>query len=166
MRLRTITEQKVDRHFFNYTDLSDDMWHKKVQAAKKDSHIDFDLENDEATVQRVITIDQTHWEHSDCKFKCELHHACGDWQEPIIYFRCQLISGYAKDLNTDKSLIYIPDRHNGNDNLRPTDHGGWEATDDHNVDTKPNERQAWQALHQHLKTLVDEEIKAMKAGAY
>jgi hypothetical protein len=164
MKLRhinnTIVEKKND--FFTYVELSKDMWREKINDEQDAVGIHFDLENDDGVTQREIIVDQDHWEHTKCKFRCELCKAGGDWQSPVIYFRCQLRDGYArrndKDMYTsgDSHFIYIPAKHDGNINLEKTEKG-WSAPDS-DCKTKPNEYKAWQALKKYLRKLVDDAI--------
>jgi hypothetical protein len=168
MRLRMISEKslKKKKDFFDYANLSNDMWRKKVKEERESTKINFDTENDSEVTRREIVIDQTMWEHTKCKFCCELRSAGGDWENPVFYFRVQLKSGYAnrngKSLLGDKSFVFIPAKHEGNFHLVKTDRG-WTAPDGDKKDkTKPNERHAWAALKKHLKKMVDDEIKEVR----
>lgn len=152
MKLSYITEAK-DKNFFDYSDLSDDMWHKKVKEEQERSSINFNLENDYDVSQREIIIPQETWEHTKCKFKCELYSAGGDWEQSIYYFRCQLRDGYADGLNKNSCFIYIPPHDGGNTNLVKSDNGYTAATDDLK-NNKPSESKAWASLKEHLAKLV------------
>jgi hypothetical protein len=166
MRLRSIVEKK-EKDFFNYHELSNDMWRQKVHDEQDAVSIDFDLENDYDVTQREIVIDQNEWDFTKCKFACELRSAGGDWQNPVLYFRCQLKDGYAKRngksiYSSNSHFIFIPGKDEGNGHLVKTKKG-WTAPDDDNTpkrskDNNGNEHQAWEALKKHLKKLVDDEI--------
>jgi len=162
MRLRQIVEE------FEYDDLIKEMWREKLSEAKKEFNIDFSDENDEDVAERVITIDQNQWEHTKCRFNCQLRSAGGDWQNPLLYFRCQTIDGYAKGHNTysdSQHFIFIPDKKQGNSHLTKTK-SGWSAPDHEGSkdEDKPNERQCWKSLKEYLTKLVEDEIKAVKSG--
>jgi hypothetical protein len=167
MRLRIISEEKDA--FFTYTEMAKDMWRNKVREAQKTFNINFDLENDSDVTRREIIIDQDQWEHTKCKFKCELRAAGGDWQIPVMYFRCQIVAGYAKGVSTyglgGPYLVFIPGKEQGNPHLVKTKNG-WSAPDDNSKkkeeQTNGNEFQAWKALKEYLKELVDDEIKEVR----
>lgn len=171
MRLRLIAEaryQKKDKHFFDYRDLSKDMWHKKIKETQEEHGVSFDLENDYDIGQREIEIPQDEWEHfKNCKFRCELYSACGDWQNPVLYFRCQLREGYARDLHDGDHFIFIPSKDEGNINLIK-DGSKWRASEDDDYkksltkeQRRPNEYKAWQGLKRYLTKLVKDEITAI-----
>lgn len=172
MKLKLIAEaqyKKKDKHFFDYKDLSKDMWQKKVKEAQDEHGISFDLENDTDIGQREIDIPQDHWDwFKYCKFRCELYSACGDWQNPVLYFRCQLRDGYARDLHGGDHFIFVPSKDEGNVNLIK-DGSKWRASEDDDFKVsqrkaqhKPNEHKAWLGLKRYLRKLVDDEIAAVK----
>lgn len=167
--LRVLGESR-DKHFFNYKDLSEEMWHKKIKEAQDKYKVHFDLENDYDIAQREVDIPQDEWEHfKHVKFRCELYSAGGDWEDPVLYFRCQLRDGYARDLHKDDCFIYIPCQAEGNTNLVQGKNDEWHAStdDDHResktkADTKPNEYKAWQGLKKYLSKLVKDEIEQIR----
>ena len=164
MKLRQIHEDKK-KEFFDYSELSNDMWRKAVHDEQESVGINFDLENDYDIAQREIVIDQDQWEFTKCKFACELHSAGGDWESPVLYFRCQLKDGYAKRngksiYSHNSHFIYIPGENDGNHHLEKTK-DGWTAPDS-DKSKKPDEQKAWTALKTHLKQLVDAEIEDVK----
>lgn len=166
MRLRLIAEKK-DKDFFNYKDISSEMWAKKVKEAQEKHKVSFDLENDYFVAQREVDIPQNHWDwFKNVKFRCELYSACGDWEAPIHYFRCQLKDGYARDLHKDDFFIYIPCKAEGNSNLVQGKGDSWVAADnkdcDRNRPEKPSAFKAWQGLKKYLKKLVDDEIASLR----
>jgi len=158
VKLKEICESKKDKHFFSYKELGNDMWRNKLKEKRDETGINFDTENDDAITQREITIDQNQWEHTKCKFKCELRAAGGDWESPVLYFRCELVDGYAKGLSTHSNphFVFIPNKDDGN-NLVKGMKGGWTAPDNE-AKTRGDERKAWVALNKYLKKLVDDEI--------
>lgn len=164
MKLREIRESKKDKHFFSYKELADDMWRDKLKEKRDEMDINFDTENDDAIVQREVEIDQNQWEHTKCKFKCELRSAGGDWESPVLYFRCELVDGYAKGLSKygDPHFVFIPSKEDGN-NLVKGKKGGWTAPESE-TKTRGNEWKAWAALKKYLKKLVDDEIAEVQKG--
>src|SRR5262245_44863121 len=165
MKLRMIAEKKEkDKDFFDYGHLSSDMWRKKVSAERNSAGINFDLENDEAIAQREIVIPQQQWDFTKCKFRCELRSAGGDWQSPVLYFRCQLKDGYARRdgqsiMGGDSHFVFIPGPDDGN--CLGKAKKGWTAPDSDSKD-KTSQYKAWHALKTHRKQLVDD---AMDEGS-
>jgi len=145
------------------------MWRDRLNDAKRKFSIQFDLENDEPCQERIIKIDQTQWDFTDCKFKCVLCAAGGDWEMPVNYFRCQLINGYAydllnhKDLYRDDFFIVIPDKDGGNHHLLPGESKKWIApyNDDYDEDIDPrvNDNDCWKFLKEYLDKMVQAAIK-------
>jgi hypothetical protein len=168
MRLQLLTESTAtSKKEFDYSTIADEMWRKKCKEAHDKFDIHFDHENDDDMAEaRDIGIDQNFWDMSDCKFRCELRQAGGDWENPSQYFRCQLLDGYAKDLShySDPYFCVIPDGDNGNTNLIKSDSGGWVATGNSDVDGEDlKDQKCWKFLKEHLAGLVDEKIKETKA---
>lgn len=168
MKLRLIAE--TEEPFFAYQPIANDMWNEKVHEAQKKFDISFSTENDDDIGQREIKIDQDHWDHTTCKFKCELRAAGGDWQNPLYYFRCQIVDGYADKLSvySDPYFCFIPGVKEGNPHLAKTKNG-WSAPDhDSGKDDElePNERECWASLKKYLEKLVNDEIQNVKSGKY
>ena len=173
---------EYDKNFFDYDRLTDDRWRTLLHDSMKKFKIHFDLENNDSTkIQRVITIPQNHWSNTDCKFKCELCIACGDWEVPVYYFKVQLISGYCFNddiINQNKNsmgrmsgvnsmFIFIPGKEEGNYHLLPSrKQGEWCAPDNNSykegIDPKSNERDCWKSLEKYLKKLVEMEIEKIR----
>mgnify|MGYP001767142696 CR=1 FL=1 len=144
---------------------------------------DFDLENDyPVKSQRVIVIPQNQWSPTECKFKCEMYSAGGDWEIPVRYFRIQIVSGYCYDdsyvpkegetyssgrnSSMNSHFIFIPGKKQGNYHLVPIDKKGerhWSAPDNNqyykDIDPKANERDCWKAVEDYLKEMVNKEIE-------
>lgn len=166
-RISVLSESKKDKNFFDYKDLSSDMWHKKIKETQDKHKVHFDLENDYDIAQREIDIPQDEWEHFKyVKFRCELYSAGGDWEDPVFYFRCQLKDGYARDLHEGDHFIYIPCQAEGNTNLVQGKNGEWHAATDedrqHNGKQKGSEYKAWQGLKKYLTKLVKDEIASVR----
>lgn len=163
-----LLSEKRDKSFFDYKSISDEMWQKKVRETQEKTYISFNLENDYDIAQREIEIDQDEWDHfPKVKFRCELYSAGGDWEDSVLYFRCQLFKGYARDMNQGDCFIYIPCKTEGNSNLVQDEHWEWRAStdEDHNSkkeDRRPNEHKAWQGLKKYLTKLVEDEIAAVR----
>lgn len=151
---------EFDEDFFSYDYIANDMWKDLIHKTKKEFKIQFDLENNESTKQqRIITIPQKEWEYTECKCKCELCQAGGDWEIPVYYFKCQVISGYFLDhkSHSNSYFIYIPDKTKGNYHL--VKHNDlWVAPNNNDykkgIDPEPKERDCWKSLEQYLKELV------------
>jgi hypothetical protein len=181
-KLQTIYE--YDNDFFTYDKLEKDLWFEKIKEARDKFKIYFDLENDyPVKSQRVITIPQTEWEHTDCKFKCEMYSAGGDWEIPVRYFRIQITDGYCFNDNpikpgnnyihrssySNSHFIFIPGKKEGNYHLVPFDKHGerkWTAPDNNqyykDIDPKANERDCWDSVEKYLKEMVDKEIEQLR----
>lgn len=168
---------EYNSNFFNYDELTKDKWTDLLINAKEKFKIFFDLENNESCkIQREIIIPQNMWKFTKCKFRCELCHSFGDWQEPVYYFKIQLSSGYC--FNDDKEnfgrtsltnsfFIFIPGKEEGNYHLVPSKkEGEWTAPDLNNykkgIDPEPSEKDCWKSLELYLKKLVNMEIKKLK----
>jgi len=178
-KLRLMYE--YDKEFFTFDRLEKDMWNDKIREAKERFKIFFDLENDyPVKSQREITIPQNEWSPTECKFKCEMYSAGGDWEVPVRYFRIQIVSGYCYNDNEIKNghyymgrnsssnshFIFIPGKKEGNYHLVPIDKKGersWSAPDNNqyydNIDPKANEKDCWKAVEDYLKEMVNKEIE-------
>jgi hypothetical protein len=164
MKLRLIAEKK---DFFSYKTEADDMWSKKIKEAKDKFCVSFDTENDESIdQQRIIKIEQDHWDHlGPVKFACEMYSAGGDWEFPLYYFRCELQDGYAQGLSKYSAphFVFIPNGEQGNGQLTKSK-GKWFCPDSDYDDEeeKRDEKKCWESLKDHLKSLVDAEIEDIK----
>jgi hypothetical protein len=173
--------KKLNPLFFNYGSIASSMWRDITVQAKKDFKVWFDQENDDVyhKQERTIIIPQDQWPHTECKFNCRLHQAGGDWENPVFYFRCQLISGYAGhlvkgqykrlsryDRNNGGCFVFIPNKTQGNYSLVPSKkEGEWKASDDEThkdgIDPENNDRDCWKALKAYLTKCVQMEIQHM-----
>lgn len=165
---------EYDKDFFSYVERNKDMWNDLVYDAMKKFKIRFDLENnDTMKQQRSIEIPQDEWEFTKCKFNCEMYQAGGDWQIPVLYFRCQLISGYCYSISkyrtkySNSHFVYIPGKEEGNYQLVPGSKEGWAAPDNNSykkgIDPEANERDCWKSLQKYLKLLVDLEVNRVRS---
>ena len=170
--------KRLDPNFFQYGQIASRMWRDITVQAKKDFKVWFDQENDDVykRQERVIVIPQNQWDHTECKFKCRLHQAGGDWENPVFYFRCQIVSGYAGHIvkgqyrklsqysgENNGCFVFIPGKTQGNYSLIPNSKGdGWIANDGDKhkkgIDPENNDRDCWKALKQYLTKMVQMEI--------
>jgi hypothetical protein len=158
---------EYDGNFFSYMEIAKDRWNDLLHDAMKFFKVHFDLENnDTCKTQKIIVIPQKEWEFTQCKFKCELCEAGGDWEIPVYYFKCQLVDGYAfgvEKYHSSGLFIFIPGKKEGNYHLVSKDGGEWVAPHDgvyeEGIDPKANERDCWKSLEIYLKKLVDLEIE-------
>jgi len=162
-----------NKDVFNYSELAKRMWSDLVNQAKKQFQVFFDLENDYPAKNppRTIVIPQSEWDFTECKFKCQLCKAGGDWEYPVFYFRCQLISGYAFGISTyDQNggcFCVIPGKEQGNFHLIRGKDWSWVAPDNNDykegIDPEPKERSCWEFLEEYLKALVQKEIEKVQS---
>jgi len=167
MKLYLLYERKhkQDPHFFDYGNLAKEEWRELLRDAQEEQGISFDTENDDATAQRAITLDQQKGAVSKPRFNCEMRRAGGDWQVPVVYFRCQLKQGWARGLSQygprGPFFIFIPSRADGNTLVKTSKvgdgKGKWSAADNQGSRKseiqKPDERSCWAALKKHLQDL-------------
>ena len=163
---------EYEKDFFSYKEIASEIWNDLTREAMKKFDVHFDLENnDTVKQQREIIIPQKEWEFTKCKFRCELFSAGGDWQVPAYYFRCQIIDGYAFEIQKYRNsglFVFIPGKEQGNFHLiRGRDGKSWWVPDNNNwkkgIDPEKNDRKCWEALEEYLKTLVKLEIEKVKA---
>jgi hypothetical protein len=166
---------EYEKDFFTYYEKAKDMWYNLTRDAMDEFRVHFDLENDDTIhVQRIIEIPQTHWEFTKCKFKCELFRAGGDWEVPALYFRCQLIDGYAYG-HTKYNMshfVFIPGKEQGNNHLTlirdGKKSGHWSVPDNdgykNGIDPEPDEKKCWESLKIYLTELVNKEIENSKSA--
>jgi hypothetical protein len=158
--------EALDRLNFDYNRIANDMWNKMLHESMKTFKIHFDTENDDGVDKsRDIIIPQKEWEHSNCRFRCQMCQAGGDWEWPVYYFRCQLMDGHAFNLGTYKNqfFIFIPGKKQGNYHLVSKDGGEWNAPDQSvykkGIDPEASKTDCWKSLQEYLKKLVDLEIE-------
>ncbi len=155
---------------FNSSSLMDSLWRDLTRKAMDKFNIHFDLENyDHKYDVQEFVVDQDEWEFTKCKFRYQMCSGGGDWENPVISFRCQLISGYAYEISTygetKGMFVYIPSLEDGNKTLVQRKNGkGWVASDN---DTevkgmKNDERECVKALKKYLSSLVNIEVERIR----
>lgn len=164
--------EAIEKLNFDYNNnIAKEMWRDKIQEAKKNFNIWFDLENNDLckdNSQRDIIIPQDEWEHANCKFRCQLWCAGGDWEVPLYYFKCQLLDGYAFNVNKYQCpfFIFIPGKTEGNYHLIKAKKEGWCVPDNNDykkgIDPEKSKTDCWKALQEYLKKLVDLEIEKVR----
>lgn len=176
---RSVPEK--DKPFFNYNEIADAMWSGLINKAHDHFNIYFDHENDEAAGSgKVFTVEVSRPPENiyplKYEFKCRMHKAGGDWQEPSCYFRCQITSGsfydifgrYPGNIGTHKNscFVVIPGISDGNSRLVAKDNGAGLVAMDHNYQQDPpelDERKAWKFLEDYLHTMVEDYITQVEA---
>lgn len=159
----TFREFVEKQNFFCYDALSKKMWQEKFRQATDKFDVHFDLENDDAVAERVITIPQKPQSEEKCTFHCQIRKGGGDWQLSSVYFRCELWDGYAHGISRwrDPYFCFIPNKEQGNLHLikkkcwlspNNNDHESKEAPD-------PDEHQCWVSLKEYLTKLVEKEVQ-------
>lgn len=141
---------------FSYDGIAHDMWHEVIHAGKDLFKIHFDLEND-TDITSPFTI------KNSAKFLCQAYVAGGDWECPVLYYRCQLIDNepgyFVKSFGTDLSkynnayFVFIPTKADGNNNLVPGKKGYVASQDTDNHD-EIDERKGRKALKGYLNDIV------------
>jgi hypothetical protein len=162
--------ESVEKLKFDYSNIASKMWRYLLHETKKSFNISFDLENNDATndLSRDIIVPQNRWDFTKCKFRCQLCQAGGDWEYSVYYFKCQLIDGYAYNLDKYRNsyFVYIPGKTEGNYHLVKNNKDVWCAPHDgaykKGIDPEPSKIDCWKSLNKYLKTLVDMEIERIK----
>ena len=177
--------KKKDQEIFDYKNLTDSAWDKKVKEAQDFQNIGFDLENDDSTGQkRIFYVPKNLRKDQPVKyqFNAELYKAGGDWEWPVMYFRIQFVTDYGIRNNKfyqnpkfvwDKEnssgdlyncYVIIPPVEAGN-KLFKGEKGHYRAYDDQEITkenkktatiTEEDERNCWKWLKITLEKLVDE----------
>lgn len=78
---------------------------------RKKFNVNFDTENNDSI------------EIEDAKFYCEMWSAGGDWETPLLYFKCQIKSGYVPGMSTSTNpfFVFVPNGKQGNGHLIKND---------------------------------------------
>lgn len=149
---------KLDKHFFDTTDIEREKWNETVKEAMDREKIWFDLENDsELEQKRVKVLEET---DDELSIKCELCSAGGDWQEGTYYVRCQVADGFAFGIHKGQFFCLIPNKKQGNRILvKSEEKKGYfppDAGDGHNDDfLKDDDRKVvWENMPQILENFV------------
>ncbi|MBD3260557.1 MAG: hypothetical protein GF334_02595 [Candidatus Altiarchaeales archaeon] len=177
IELKQRSVPKDEKHFFNYSELAKKMWSDIIKKGHEAFNISFDHENDESTKERrILTLEIPDEYNKDTgkkkyQFRCDLHMAGGDWQEPSCYFRCQLVDGslygvtrYPGSIRSygDNFFIVIPGPQDGNTRLDEGKDGGFVAIDSTSSKEKApklDTERAWEYLGEYLTDLLLEELK-------
>jgi hypothetical protein len=154
--------KRMDKHFFDYTQLAKDAWVDLLKKAHDRYDIYFNNENDDASDQKKLKIENKIVPDSPYDFRCELRYAGGDWEYPVIYFRVQSENIL---LGTDLGRLFcvIPGKEEGNPSLKKGSKRGWVTPS--NSDTKkedvedPDEKKAWEFLEKYLTEIVNKKTK-------
>ena len=146
---------------FSYSEMTKDMWRDKVKEAQERFSIGFDLENNDSNKEkRNISFGEKGNFGNYFNFNCELFSAGGDWENPVYYFRCQLLDGHIKidgnELSTysNPHFVMIPPKEAGNTTLTE---GGkdfkWHAIDNQQPDPEERDsKKAWTWLEKELQS--------------
>jgi hypothetical protein len=146
---------KVAQNEFDYKNELRVLWKRLIHEAKEQSGIYFDLENDtsKGNIKR-IKLDAKNNLDKNYSILAEAFEAGGDWQNPVLYFRCQI----AEDRYKNDKFIFIPTLKQGNSNLKKFERG-YSPTDNSETETKKiDERKCWDSL----KEYAEKNIKEMK----
>jgi len=164
---------RLDKHFFDVSDLARDDWREKVKEAQKSQGIQFNLENDDAIEQRRVAIDTPEDAFESAKdgkpvndkmrCKCELCAAGGDWQQGTYYFRIQKYEGGGPISSGERFCIIVP-REEGNWWLMRTKDGFVPRGSDEELrhDWDEEKRACWKALPGLLRQYKDEKAKKQR----
>jgi len=110
-------------------------WNDIVKEAKDVFNIYFDLENNEPKGDsKYIKTDVKTWNDENYGILAQAVIAGGDWENSIVYFRCQLFTSKVGESNSKIKFIYIPSFAEGNVNLVKSDEkpGKWIASSNDN----------------------------------
>jgi hypothetical protein len=146
---------------FDYDYVADDMWREVICDGQDVFKIWFDLENDDDITKPFdIAIE-------GCKFTCQAFAAGGDWENSVLYYRCQLkdttsceVVSFGETLfkNLNAFFVFIPKKEDGNTNLVKCEDiednerkGGWCAGQDSKESGKIDERKGRKALKDFLQ---------------
>jgi len=129
-----------NENVFIYQELAKNMWNDIMSKAQRYYNIHFDLENNDYSKDRARVIRITRPSSDKIKrgdrepedvfsVRCQLWNAGGDWELPVMYFRCQLqensfyglgsMKNYLGDMSRNSHWIVIPPFEAGNYNLVP-----------------------------------------------
>lgn len=139
---------------FDFTMVEKSIWRDLILEAQKKFNIYFDLENNEALYKqsKVYSIDN---EDNSIKFRYQAFAAGGDWETPVIYYRCQFIEGYLPKLSHENKtagcFIFIPNKKQGNFTLWKDDKNKYyAATDEHNTKEENDKNLTEKFLKEYL----------------
>jgi len=94
--------EKIEKDF-ELGHLLHSFWRRILFVEQDAVGIKFDIENDDSVGEKQLIDTGLKYENGDSlQVLCQLHDACGDWESPVGYFRCQ-----SKD-SFKGSFIHIP----------------------------------------------------------
>jgi len=144
----------ADTKFDYHKTLAKEMWAQVLKDGKELFKTYFDTENDNDVTEPFRL------KVKECAFVCQAFAACGDWQNPVLYYRCQLLKkkpgtsfeSFGTDIMEykDPFFVFIPKPEDGNPNLKKSK-GKYHATDtDGNEQQEISERKGRMALKEFL----------------
>jgi hypothetical protein len=145
---------------FETESIMKDIWLKLTKEAMDKFNVYFDMENYDP-INRGCQSYNVDRNKSTNRFLYQICKAGGDWQYPVIVFRCQLKDGYAENLSSyGKSggcFVFIPSKDEGNYTLVKDSSGKkWCAIDNDfkkETMTDNNERDCIKALKNYLEKI-------------
>jgi hypothetical protein len=106
-------EGKKDRDLFDYNREHNNMWDNLLRLEQDRCGIKFSTENNEFNSSKTLSIDLK-GEFDPNSVYAEAWVGCGDWECPILYYRCQYKN---KSSSTVAKFIFIPKDSESNPNL-------------------------------------------------
>lgn len=148
---------------FEFDKLVSEFWREALFQEKDRVDISFDVENNDSVGKsKDFEIDKVFTTIGGAKYKYKvtalMMSAGGDWENPVIYFRCQcagkteIRDEWGRYGKGDLTFIYIPEPSEGNKNLIKGDKKKWIAS--HNdidyvkFDDK-EERELWESIKKY-----------------
>lgn len=157
---------RIQNDGFNSDKALRNIFYDCIRDTKSNQAVTFDLENDEPVGDyQEFTHAPKEWEPS-VKILYRLYSAGGDWETPVLYFRCQVVEGSVKGLDKKRAgcFCYIPKKSEGNRTLWK-DGKGWHASDDdQHQTTEVNDKElAEVSLKRYLDKLVKGKVGLQNA---
>jgi len=159
-QLKPKVQVRVAEADFDYKKtLADDMWGEVLHAGKDLFKIHFDTENDnDITDPFRLSVKET-------SFVCQAFAAGGDWENPVLYYRIQLLKkppatkfvSFGTEISEYREpfFVFIPDAKDGNANLQKDKKTGKQhATQDHDDAGEISERKGRKALKKYLEDCI------------
>jgi len=145
---------KLSKNEFDYTLQKRNFWREKIIDTQDQCGISFDLENDDNIDKpKKIKIDGIKYINDKPYYiLAEICRAGGDWQNLVIYFRCQIIEGNKASSGSDGKFVFIPSKEQGNNNLLPSSKkpNKWIASDNNEEDDlEYDNTKCWKALKEY-----------------
>jgi hypothetical protein len=138
---------------FDLSSESHTLWRELLFREQDRVNIKFDEENDDSVseVRDIqLGVKESLFNEKEYRVRAQMWSAGGDWESPIVYFRCQLFNG----TYPEAKFIYIPSKAEGNMNLVKSDKGERASDgDDYEKRTDADEKKLWKALKDYAKDL-------------